>query len=787
MFGKRAFSLGLFVFCLLAVSAGGETFTFDNPEAWGRWEQPVGLVNVDPDGVLRLVKFRKDINAALDAQTFIHPTQKLGEVSGGIWRAGSSSATAGNLIDGDSGSFWQPDPDDDLVDWVVDIDLGRPVLANSLRLRFPDEEGARPFRQFRVFVATGARIQSQDDVFKYEQIYVTTQPNVQTEIEVNLGDNIDTTRVLSAGIDLDPVQNSTRTIQFIRFVGDEKSLDASLAEIEVTGVGDNVSLGVLERGGSFDFGLLARDPETMFDGNMDTSSQIATSVGTEPDWRKVGLWWQVDLGALFWLDELFIYFRKRGEGLSSFLFENLTVADTYHILASEGQRTISGGIDFDELIVEPRFTNPRKESLRHYRYVFEPRKVRYLFWFGELIPEDKRNWRSQVLEFMLFSPGYPAEVSMRSEFIDLGDISGDGRPKAIRSLQWDIDQPPSTRLRLRSRSGNGLSEIYTFHDRAGGVVTESRWTSAPVVLRGKVDTTVVVGEDWGEWSNFYQVSGESFQSETPRRFVQLEMILSTEDPDVAPSVRSLSIEFEDALVLGARGNILPRQTGIDEQTHFNYTFWPVADDLDSGFDRLRFSLDGELDLDSISLRIGQEGAQALSVSRQNELVLVDLDRTVLSDSVAIGFSARLQRNASVFSLELGNSQRPGVWQSVEPDQRNANIIYVPDLADSRRIVADLRLSPTAFTPNGDGSNDTVEITFNLLKANEVVPKVEVYDLAGNRVVNLQQPQNSNQMRFVWDGRDAQGSLVPPGTYILGVDAGTAAGDDTANHTVVVAY
>ena len=34
---------------------------------------------------------------------------------------------------------------------------------------------------------------------------------------------------------------------------------------------------------------------------------------------------------------------------------------------------------------------------------------------------------------MLFSPGHPAEIVMRSGFIDLGTAAGDGRPKVISS------------------------------------------------------------------------------------------------------------------------------------------------------------------------------------------------------------------------------------------------------------------------------------------------------------------------------------------------------------------
>ena len=132
---------------------------------------------MDAEGVLRLTKYRKEVDAIRDAHLFTHSTQKRGEVAGGIWQVGSGSVTAANAIDGDPATFWQPDPADELKNWFLDIDLGRAVLARHIRLTFPDQEGARPLRQFTVYSTTGARIQATADVFKYDPVYRTTLPN----------------------------------------------------------------------------------------------------------------------------------------------------------------------------------------------------------------------------------------------------------------------------------------------------------------------------------------------------------------------------------------------------------------------------------------------------------------------------------------------------------------------------------------------------------------------------------------------------------------------------------
>mgnify|MGYP003337749475 CR=1 FL=1 len=190
---------------------------------------------------------------------------------GGIWRAGSNAAAAEFLIDGREETHWQPAAEDQLVDWSVDIDLGRPVLAREINLLFPNGDGLSPLVQFSVFVSTGSRIQAQDDVFRYRKVYQTTKPNTETRITIPMvGDALDTTRIIDPGLGFDlGAEQDYRVVRFVRLVVDEKSPGVALSEIEVISAGDNISLGTLERGGSFDFGLLAREPQNMFDGNMD--------------------------------------------------------------------------------------------------------------------------------------------------------------------------------------------------------------------------------------------------------------------------------------------------------------------------------------------------------------------------------------------------------------------------------------------------------------------------------------------------------------------------------------
>ena len=755
--------LGLF---LLRSVSFAETLTFDSPTKWSSWTVPEDVVWFSESGQLNLKQFRKNINAVSNAPFFTQPTQTRGEVRGGIWQAGSSSRLAQNIIDGDLLTTWRPDQGDDLVDWVVTIDLGRPVLAERIRLHFVDEKGINPFSQFSVFTSTGARIESAGDLFKFSQVYSTNKPNKETFIDIQLAGQQDTARVVDEGLSVDWSEfRNFRTIRFVRFRVDQKTEGSGLAEIEVVAAGDNVSLGVIARGGKFGHGLLAREPQNMFDGIMDTYGNIFT-VASKGGWRESGVWWEVDLGALFWLDELFIYWQDRGEGLSSFLFEGLQAGRGYELLFSEGQRTLSGDIDYTPLIYEPEPNDSKSAKLRHHRYRFAPRKVRYLFWHSLF----DQGWFSHPMELMLFSPGFPAQVNITSDFIDLGALVGDRRPKAIEAIRWEAELPPNTRLQMRSRSGNTLQDVYTFYDRKGEAVTETRWSSIPKVLRGPVDTTIVVGYDWGEWSNFYQYSGESFKSETPRRFIQLELIMSSDDYNVAPSLKSLSVDFRDALVQIARGRIDPRVAEVNKDNSFVYTLYPDADDRDSGFDRLRLKTPSRIS-SGVKLFIGAESVLPDSIELLSDsLLVINLPKTVLSDSIQVAFETRILNNATVIGMDLGKRSNPSLWQSVEAIERKSNVVYLPELFEKENLVTNIKFDKV-FSPNEDGINDVFNMEFVLIKVTESVPIISIFDISGRHVAKLRGRTLAGKTLARWDGIEESGVIAGPGMYVCKINPG----------------
>ena len=764
-----------------------EQIRFDSEFSWNNWEMPSDLILFDEEGNLNLRRINKEINAVANANNFQYNSQERGQVRGGIWLAKTNPETASNIIDGDPETFWKPDQNDKIDQWTVQIDLGRPVLARHICLRFPDRNGARPPKQFSVFVSSGSRTNALKDVFKFDTVYRTSKPNTRNEVVIPLEYiSIDSTYIIDSQLDIDiEREKKYRVIQHLIIEIDEKTIDAALAEVEVLAVGDNVSLGTVARGGDFLEGGRTTGAAFMFDGNMDTFALLTSAEG---GWLESGVWWRIDLGAVFFLDEIFIYQSQLGEGLRGQAQGGNPSAAGGNFLISDGRPTSNSNlpvperVDYD-ILFEDRCRPQCVGKIFRQRYIFTPRKVRYLLWHEIDGLGDGWGWG---LETMLFAEGYPAQVQMRSDFIDLAETSGDSRSRVVKYLEWSANTPPGTKVQLRSRSGNSLREIYTFYDRKGDAITESKWNSAPKVLRGKVDTSLVTGDDWDNWSNVYQFSGEAFKSKSPCRYLQLELILSSDDPEQTVELHSLSVEFEDAIFQKIHGEIWPRKANPNEMTAFTYTLWMEGYLFDTGFDALRLAVPGEIG-DKIRVHSGEKEVPIGEVIDTGDSLYIFFSERVTADSVKIQFSGRLLEYTTIFNMDVGTTDRPGIWQPVEPIARRANIVTLPDLPGQEQLVGDLMVSPPVLSPNGDGINERAQISFVVFKAEELVPRVTIRDLDGQGRVVLTAERRGIDEMFFWDGRDSDGILVNPGIYICDIDLGTKDSAGRVLRTIGVTY
>ena len=158
-----------------------------------------------------------------------------------------------------------------------------------------------------------------------------------------------------------------------------------------------------------------------------------------------------------------------------------------------------------------------------------------------------------------------------------------------------------------------------------------------------------------------------------------------------------------------------------------------------------------------------------------------LPQRVYRDSVEVQFHTLVKDNATLFNAWTGDSQQ-GIRQGVQPLEPRSMIVYVPEIAVGGDLIRNLEIIPGAFTPNGDGINETARIQFTVVKV-EDDPEVTIYDLAGSPMRVL----DRNTKGYSWDGRDSGGKRVPPGIYICQVKLAVDIGDRIAYRTINVVY
>ena len=167
-------------------------------------------------------------------------------------------------------------------------------------------------------------------------------------------------------------------------------------------------------------------------------------------------------------------------------------------------------------------------------------------------------------------------------------------------------------------------------------------------------------------------------------------------------------------------------------------------------------------------------------------LLVELERTVRREEVALTFSAVVERNATLFRAFVGHERQLAVWQPVDPVRRAATTVYLPSVPGTDRLIANLAVQ-SFISPNGDGIGDAAEIRFHVLKT-DAPAQVQIYTFDGRLVRALEgQRQPDQSYLYIWAGQDQDERVVSPGSYLCRVEVEAQAGAASQHRIISVAY
>ena len=173
--------------------------------------------------------------------------------------------------------------------------------------------------------------------------------------------------------------------------------------------------------------------------------------------------------------------------------------------------------------------------------------------------------------------------------------------------------------------------------------------------------------------------------------------------------------------------------------------------------------------------------------------LIHLPNRIRTDQlIELKFKSSVFRQSTRFDVFLQDSrQDASVRQRVDPGnaseliESNTNVVSLPV---SRNLFANVALSSPVITPNGDGVNDALQLSIDLVNVLEPRPLwLRLYDLAGRPIYARGEDGRAGQHQFTWDGRDDAGGRVAPGLYILEILVEGDVGGEKAQEIISVAY
>ena len=605
--------------------------------------------------------------------------------------------------------------------------------------------------------------------------------------------------------------------------------------------GENVAHGTLERGGEitapnvFDFSGTFKP----LDLKQALEELITPGGELEAFERKnlnsLGILVILNLGGRFGVERIRFYPRNTVQIAPATPFQN-DFLRSFELYTNDGLALTQAGLPIWGEPVAAEEEN--KEPVVDVR-LDPPRYVQHIRL------RSKSTISYEIDEFEVFGTGFLATATYVSDIFDAG------QPAVWHQLRWTekvLGDPRFSAVSIRTRTGTDADPFVftrTLHGQADPEeiplsvedpsleLSLEEYKKLPVFdAQGQQWNAGPVKDDLVNWSPFStpfdaevaNTPGALITSPSPRRYMQFQIAFESSDLEAARVIESLSYDvLRSPLADSLTAEVFPRE--VDEIRAVPFTLAVRArfesDDL-LGFDRLEIRtplrvsaidevriLDGEgqpvsgRTFSSLADTLDEGGFRIVEVSedrfevgfppiaRDGTEVRIDFRSDVLTYSTDFAGSAKLSPADGVGEPAIQPLVGGDTGQLAPGDEAalSGTTVLSPTLLGGR-LLGQVELLPNPFSPNGDGFNDAMSVSYSLLSL-EAPRQVElkVYDLGGRlvRVVSQGMESNGRYEDKAWDGTDDAGQLVPPGLYLFRVAVEGDHRNDEVHRLVAVVY
>jgi hypothetical protein len=418
-----------------------------------------------------------------------------------------------------------------------------------------------------------------------------------------------------------------------------------------------------------------------------------------------------------------------------------------------------------------------------------------------------------ISEFQLFAQGVPQRAIYKTKITDLGEPVNFGRlfwkTTPFRMVDGAPVETPEAQvvLKIEMRTGRDESPA-VFHEYMDTglerVVSrdyfENNLRTRFLRVHAEADLTerqpkpgirASIGYDSDNWTFWSAPFVESGQPISLNSGSYLQLRISMESASFDDWVRLDSLWIETAPLLA--GDVLGELARLDdpqpargftevslgEMTDFVYDLKADFETVDApGFDLLRIRTGNRTRFKSLQLGAGLVETAPAEVTEEADGLLIRLPERITRSNnppLRVVFGTEVFEFATNFQSEVLDTEREVLPQPVVGadvgEALSTNSLRVLGVSgESPHFVQDLVFSSPVLTPNGDGANDELKISYALYRLPSAVPVVlDVYSLDGRQVARIAAGlQDSGPQTLRWDGRDADGALLPPGIYLTSI-------------------